>query len=129
TERRASRWRLPLYAWVLIAVAAAVPVGLFWGEGAVSLEILPRLIIRALTALAAPLVVLAILSTIVTNEIHGRQGLRMMAYYLVNTVVAIAIALLLSNLVGPGRGARLTDPANPPQPPQPKTLTELVTEL
>ena len=88
-----SRWRLPLYAWVLIAVAAAIPVGLFWGEGAVSLEILPRLIIRALTALAAPLVVLAILSAIVTNDIRGRQGLRMMVYYLINTLVAMAIAL------------------------------------
>ena len=123
------RWKLPLYVWVLIAVAAAIPVGLVWGEGAVSLEILPRLIIRALTALAAPLVVLAILSTIVTNEIHGRQGLRMMLYYLVNTLVAIAIALALANLVRPGHGVRLVDPANPPQLPPAKTVTELITEL
>ena len=65
---------IPLYVWVIAAVVVAIPLGLFWGEGATSLEILPRLILRALTALAAPLVVLAILSAIVTNDIHGRQG-------------------------------------------------------
>src|SRR5262245_40783921 len=129
TAKPARRFRLPLYAWVLIAVAVAVPVGILWGERATALEILPRLIIRALTALAAPLVVLAILSTIVTHEVRGRQGLRMMAYYLVNTVVAIVIALVLSNLVGPGRGARFVDPKNPPQLPPGKTVAELVTEL
>jgi Na+/H+-dicarboxylate symporter len=123
------RFRLPLYVWVLIAVGMAVPAGLLLGEKAVSLEILPRLIIRALTALAAPLVVLAILSTIVTNEIRGRQGLRMMLYYLVNTLVAIAIALALSNVVRPGRGVSLVDPANPPQLPPAKTVTDLVTEM
>lgn len=128
-EPGARRWRPPLYAWVLIAVLAAIPVGLAWGEGAAAIEILPRLIIRALTALAAPLVVLAILSTIVTNEIHGRQGLRMMIYYVINTFVAIAIAILLANVVAPGRGVRLVDPANPPRLPPGKTVTELVTEL
>lgn len=121
--------RIPLYAWVLIAVSAAVPAGLLWGEGATALEILPKLIIRAITALAAPLVVLAILSTIVTNEIRGRQGARMMVYYTINTVVAIAIAIALANLVRPGHGVRLVDPANPPQLPPAKTVTELVIEL
>ncbi len=53
---------LPLYVWVIAAVVVAIPVGLFWGEGAVQLNLLPRLIIRALSALAAPLVVLAILA-------------------------------------------------------------------
>ena len=58
--RRRSCWRFP--------------IGLVWGEGAIQLELLPKLILRALTALAAPLVVLAILSAIVTNEIKGRLG-------------------------------------------------------
>ena len=40
----------------------------------VGLGLVPDLIIRALKALAAPLVVLAILSAIVTNDIRGRQG-------------------------------------------------------
>jgi DAACS family dicarboxylate/amino acid:cation (Na+ or H+) symporter len=63
---------IPLYVWVIAAVVLAIPLGLLWGEGATSLEIMPRMILRALTALAAPLVVLAILSAIVTNDIHGR---------------------------------------------------------
>src|SRR5438132_5132929 len=78
---------IPLYVWVIAAVVVAIPVGVFWGEGATRLNLLPSLIIRALSALAAPLVVLAILSAIVSNDIHGRQGARMMVYYLINTLV------------------------------------------
>ena len=39
---------------------------------------------------------------IVTNEIHGRQGARMMGYYLVNTVLAMIFGLVLSNAIRPG---------------------------
>ena len=59
----------------------------------------PYLILRALKAIATPLIVMAILSAIVTNDIRGRQGARMMFYYLVNTIAAITIGLVLSNLV------------------------------
>ena len=68
---------------------------------------MPKLILRALTALAAPLVVLAILSAIVTNEIHGRLGALMMVFYLINTLVAMLIGLTLTNLIRPGMGASL----------------------
>src|SRR5258707_445702 len=84
---------VPLYVWVLLAVALGIPVGLYWKEGAVSLNILPTLIIRAISALAAPLVVLAILHAVVSNVIRGRQGVRMMVYYLINTLVAMGIGL------------------------------------
>lgn len=120
---------VPLYAWVIAAALLAIPIGLLWGEGAGQLELLPKLIIRALGALAAPLVVLAILSAIVSNEIRGRQGLLMMLYYLINTLVAMGFALILSNLIRPGLGAQLIDLANPPAPPPRKTVTELLIEL
>ncbi|HEU5115386.1 MAG TPA: hypothetical protein VFT74_01780, partial [Isosphaeraceae bacterium] len=73
---------LPLYAWVILAVLLAIPVGLGLGVDAskadawpawvksvlggfvVALDLMPQLIIRALGALAAPLVVLAILTAI-----------------------------------------------------------------
>ncbi len=120
---------LPLYVWVIAAVALAIPVGLYFGERAEGLNLLPKLIIRALNALAAPLVVLAILSAIVTNEIRGRQGARMMIYYLINTLVAMGFALLLANLIRPGLGAELVDLANPPPPLPKKSVTDLLVEL
>ena len=120
---------LPLYVWVILAVAIAVPVGLFWGEGATNLELLPKLILRALTALAAPLVVLAILSAIVTNEVKGRFGALMMLFYLINTLVAMLIGLGLSNLLQPGKGASLVEPGTATPTLAKKTATELLTDL
>lgn len=120
---------IPLYVWVIGAVVLAIPVGLLWGEGAARLNLLPSLIIRALGALAAPLVVLAILSAIVSNDIRGRQGALMMVYYLINTLVAMGFGLLLANLVRPGLGAELIDLANPPAAPAKKSVTDLLIEL
>jgi Na+/H+-dicarboxylate symporter len=120
---------LPLYVWVILAVAIAVPVGLFWGEGATNLELLPKLILRALTALAAPLVVLAILSAIVTNEVKGRLGVLMMLFYLINTLVAMLIGLSLSNLLQPGKGASLVEPGTATPTLAKKTATELLMDL
>ena len=134
---------IPLYVWVIGAALLAVPVGLYapkevYGlKVAEQLDLLPNLIIRALKALATPLVVLAILSAIVTNDVRGRQGGRMMFYYLVNTIVAITIGLVASNLIHPGVGAKLSEAppvAAPAAPapgakPEPKGLTKLLYEM
>ena len=102
---------------------------MLWGEGATSLELLPKLILRALTALAAPLVVLAILSAIVTNEVKGRLGALMMVFYLINTLVAMLIGLTLTNLIRPGIGASLVEPGPPTPTLAKKTATELLMDL
>jgi Na+/H+-dicarboxylate symporter len=120
---------IPLYVWVVAAVLLAIPVGRAWGEGASQLELLPKLILRALTALAAPLVVLAILSAIVTNEIRGRLGALMMVFYLINTLVAMVIGLSLTNLIRPGLGASLSGPGASAQPPVQKSVSELLLDL
>jgi DAACS family dicarboxylate/amino acid:cation (Na+ or H+) symporter len=120
---------IPLYVWVIAAVVVAIPLGLLWGEGATALEIMPKLILRALTALAAPLVVLAILSAIVSNDIHGRQGGLMMVFYLINTLVAMLIGLTLTNLIRPGLGAALAEPGAAAPTMVRKTVTDLLIEL
>jgi len=120
---------LPLYVWVIAAVVLAIPIGLYMGESSTSLEIMPNLIMRALTALAAPLVVLAILHAIVSNDIQGRQGATMMFLYLINTIVAMVIGLTLTNLVQPGRGASLATPGEEAPELAQKTVPELITEL
>ena len=120
---------IPLYVWVLIAAGLAIPVGYVFQDKTAALEIVPKLIMRALKALAAPLVVLAILHAVVSNEIRGKQGLRMMIYYLVNTLVAMAIGLGLTNLIRPGLGAELVDPGTTAAPLPKKTVGELITDM
>jgi len=128
-EPESRLWGLPLYVWVVVAVLVAIPVGLAWGDGATRLELLPKIILRALTALAAPLVVLAILSAIVTNEVKGRLGALMMIFYLVNTFVAMLIGLTLTNLIQPGIGASLYEPDTPTPTLVKKTASELLIDL
>ncbi len=120
---------LPLYGWVIIAVLLAIPTGWALGENATHLRLLPTLILRALTALAAPLVVFAILSAIVTNEIKGRQGALMMLFYLINTAIAMMIGLTLTNLVKPGLGAALVEPGTAVPPLPKRTISDLLVEL
>lgn len=131
---------IPLYVWVIGAAILAVPVGHYAPKAvngvdvAAQLDLLPNLIIRAIKALATPLVVLAILSAIVTNDVRGRQGTRMMFYYLVNTIVAITIGLVASNLVRPGVGVKLSeapaaDPAAAGARPAPGGITRLLFEM
>ncbi|MDR3621056.1 MAG: dicarboxylate/amino acid:cation symporter [Paludisphaera borealis] len=120
---------VPLYVWVIAAAVLAIPIGWYWGEGASALKIMPDLIMRALTAIAAPLVVLAILHAIVSNEIHGRHGALMMVFYLINTLVAMLIGLGLTNLVKPGLGASLADPGGPAPTLARKSATDLIVEL
>jgi len=120
---------IPLYVWVIAAALLAIPVGLYFGEGAIRLELFPKLILRALTALAAPLVVLAILSAVVTNEIRGRQGGAMMFFYFINTLVAMIIGLTFTNLVRPGEGVALAEPGAKAPSLVKKTVSDLVIEL
>ena len=124
-EEAAEFRSLPLYAWVVIAVLLAIPAGMLLGADAswfdrmpvavqvvlqgiaTGLDLAPPLIIRALGALAAPWSFWRFSGAIVTNDIRGRQGARMMGFYLLNTLVAMVIGLAVSNLIRPGEGADL----------------------
>lgn len=120
---------VPLYIWVLLGAALAIPVGLYWQEKAAGLDLVSKLIIRALRALAAPLVVLAILHAIVSNDIRGRQGFRMMIYYLINTLVAMGIGLGLTNLIKPGLGVEFVEVGSAQKELPKKSVTDLILEL
>jgi DAACS family dicarboxylate/amino acid:cation (Na+ or H+) symporter len=119
SERR----RIPMAVQVLAAVALAVPVGLLLGvDGSRAeslpsgvrtllagllhvLQLLPRLALKAMAAVGAPLVLLAIVTALTAHDVSGRRGLRMMGWYALNTAVAISIGLGLAWLVRPGEGA------------------------
>ena len=107
----------------MIAVAVAIPVGMLLGvdgshadgmsgglKGTLRFLIelfamMPKIVLKAVTACGAPLVLLAIITAITTNDIPARKGVKMMLWYGLGTFVAITVGLLLALLIKPGVGA------------------------
>lgn len=101
----AARSRFPFYARILTAMAAGALVGLLAGPRATPLGEAGKVIITLIKALAAPLLFFAILDAFLRTTIHGRSAARMVAISLTNAAIALAIGLLLSNLLRPGEAS------------------------
>ncbi len=103
-------FKLPLYTQIIIALVIAVIVGIALGAGnpimskenLEHLALPAKLIIRALSTLATPLIFLSIINTLLTAEIPGNAAKRLGILLTTNTVVAIGIGLLVANVVKPG---------------------------
>jgi Na+/H+-dicarboxylate symporter len=111
--------KIPLTLQILIALILAIAFGLFLGGGNPSesnkvlidnLAIPADLILKALRALAPPLILVAVLHTFMTAEIPGRAGRKLAILLITNTTVAILIGLLVANILRPGTWGRLTPP-------------------
>ena len=105
-----SRSRFPLWAQTLAALLLGLIVGVVFGGspivGSFDVNDLGRvgmLVIRALKTLAVPLVALVILDALLRFEVEGRQGWKLVRICLTNVAVALAIGLLLVNVLTPGR--------------------------
>ena len=106
---------------ILIALILAVGLGVLLGAGnpspsaaevAKDLAIPCTLILKALRALATPLILLAVINAFMTTEIPERSGRRLSFLLLTNTLVAIIIGLLVANIIRPGRWGRFAAPTN-----------------
>jgi Na+/H+-dicarboxylate symporter len=115
---------LPLYVRILIGLVLGVVVGAAVGPSAKPLELPAQLILRVLGALAPPLILVAIVHAILTADIRGAIALRLGKLLVLNTLVAIAVGLLVANLLKPGRHAQL-----PPPPARPNVKTDVVSQL
>jgi Na+/H+-dicarboxylate symporter len=111
--------KIPLTLQILIALVLAIAFGMFLGAGNPSesnkvlidnLAVPADLILKALRALAPPLILVAVLHTFMTAEIPGRAGRKLAILLITNTVVAILIGLLVANILRPGRWGGLTPP-------------------
>jgi Na+/H+-dicarboxylate symporter len=115
-EKRPAPWnplRWPLYLRVLLGVATGTALGLIFGTRPIAfgwknsdLGILAGLYIQLLTALATPLIFLAIVEAFVRTNISGRQGLKMFLVCALNIAVAFLIGLTILNVWQPGRAWR-----------------------
>ncbi|MBD1937149.1 dicarboxylate/amino acid:cation symporter [Microcoleus sp. FACHB-68] len=113
--------RIPLYLQILIALIVAVLLGIALGAGQPSpsnivfinnLAIPCNLVLKALRALATPLILLAVLHAFMTATIPGRSGRRLATLLITNTLAAILIGLLVANVLQPGRWGRLAAPSD-----------------
>ncbi len=117
-----SFWRrIPLYLQIVIALIFAIAVGILLGAGQPNPEHVPwlkhlvipcTLVLKALRALATPLILLAVLHTFMTATIPGQAGRRLFLLLLTNTTVAILIGLAVANVLRPGSWERLSAPTN-----------------
>jgi Na+/H+-dicarboxylate symporter len=107
---------IPLYLQILIALIFAIAVGTLLGAGNPdpnhkalinNLAIPCDLILKALRALATPLILTAVLHTFMTATIPGRAGRRLSILLITNTTVAIVIGLLVANIIRPGTWGKI----------------------
>ncbi|MBC8000874.1 MAG: dicarboxylate/amino acid:cation symporter [Leptolyngbya sp.] len=110
--------RTPLYVQILIALVLAVITGVLLGAYASTheelinhLAIPCELVLKALRALATPLILLAVLHAFMTTEIPGRSGRKLVWLLLTNTLMAIFIGLMVANILKPGTWGQMAPPS------------------
>jgi Na+/H+-dicarboxylate symporter len=97
----------PLYLRILVACLIGVVVGLALGPRAEVLRIPSKLVLQLLTALAAPLVFVAVVQALMQAQIPRGSALKLISLLLLNTLVAILIGLAVANVIQPGKWTSL----------------------
>jgi Na+/H+-dicarboxylate symporter len=99
--------KLKVHTQILIAIVLAVVAGIVLGERAVHIKIVGDLFIRLLKAIIIPLILASMVAGIVSlGDVRklGRIGLKTLLYYMATTSLAVAVGLVLVNLMSPGTG-------------------------
>ncbi|NGX57080.1 MAG: Proton glutamate symport protein [Candidatus Anoxychlamydiales bacterium] len=117
---------------ILLGLGLGILVGLIFGEKAHVFQIFGQIFINLMTML----VVLIIFSSLVVGICHidnpkklGRIGFRTIAFYLITTMIAIGIALVLAKIIEPGKALHLSKVTVTFNHLAPKTLSDLFLSL
>jgi aerobic C4-dicarboxylate transport protein len=105
-------WRT-LYFQVLVGIALGILVGWMWPAFGSSLKPLGDLFIRLVKMIITPIIFLTVVTGIAGMadlKAFGRVGAKAMAYFLTFSTLALAVGLVVANVVRPGDGLNV-DPA------------------
>jgi proton glutamate symport protein len=97
--------KLKVHTQILAAIIAGVLTGLLLGDKTTHLKIVGDMFIRLLRMIIIPLILASMVTGIVSlGDIRklGRLGLKTLIYYLVTTILAVGVGLVLVNLTKPG---------------------------
>src|SRR4051794_24260681 len=109
-----------LWFWVVVGITAGVVVGLVAPDFASDLKFLPDIFIQLIKMITAPVIfctVIVGIASIGSLATAGGIAVRALVYFLLMTLIALALGLIVVNIVKPGAGF-------PPIPPDPATLAE-----
>ncbi|MDB5699086.1 MAG: dicarboxylate/amino acid:cation symporter, partial [Alphaproteobacteria bacterium] len=112
TTARKSFWK-SLYAQVLIGIALGVAVGWLWPDAGRALKPLGDGFIKLVKMIITPVIFLTVVTGIAGMadlREFGRIGTKALAYFLTLSTLALAIGLVVGNVVQPGLGLNV-DPA------------------
>ena len=106
TESRRPLWK-SLYFQVLVAVILGVIVGWLWPSVGVSLKILGDGFIKLVKMIITPVIFLTVVTGIAGMRdlgAFGRIAAKALAYFVAVSTLALAVGLIVGNLVRPGAG-------------------------
>jgi aerobic C4-dicarboxylate transport protein len=101
------RWFTQLWVWVLIAIAAGIVFGLVAPDAAKGAKWLADAFIQLIQTITGPVIFVTVVVGIASLGSLARAGglaLRALGYFFAMTVVALALGLIVGNLVAPGSG-------------------------
>jgi aerobic C4-dicarboxylate transport protein len=99
-------WR-SLYFWVLVAIAAGVLLGWLWPPAGEAMQPLGDGFIKLVKMIITPVIFLTVsagIAGMADLKAFGRVGAKAMIYFLSVSTLALAIGLVVANLVQPGAG-------------------------
>ncbi len=98
-----SRVKSSLSLQIIIGIALGLVAGAFLGKDAAPLGDLGKLVITLIKTVAAPLIFFAVLEAILRAEVKIKHGLHMVGIALLNATLACTLALLIANVLKPGK--------------------------
>ena len=102
---------IALWKRILLALVLGVITGMIWGPGAASISWLGDLFVRLIRMVVVPLVFVTLVSGVVAMGDPaklGSLGAKTLAIYMVTTLAAIVIGLILAAALQPGVGVDLS---------------------
>jgi Na+/H+-dicarboxylate symporter len=115
TDESARPWYRQLHWQTLLAMIVGALTGLVFGESAASaFAWIGDLFMKLLRMIIVPLVLTSIISGVASvggGKALGRLFSKTLGYYLLSSLLAVMVGLLMVNLIRPGVGANMTETA------------------
>nr|WP_091494092.1 cation:dicarboxylase symporter family transporter [Microbacterium pygmaeum] len=118
-----------LYIAVIIAVVAGATIGLIWPDFAVALEPIGKGFVALIKMMIAPIIFCTIVvgvGSIAKAATVGKIGGLALLYFMIMTTFALAIGLVVGNLIHPGEGLNMTNSTYDAGATEAKTTQEFI---